>query len=61
MTLYRSRMDKKLYVLSTNHPMKMTGSWLEYMSWEKYRTGDRTSWKEVPRYRNGDFVAVALI
>jgi hypothetical protein len=59
MTIYKSKRDNKLYLLSiSNGGGRYTGSWLECIPYYEYLSDRYNTWKKVPDYKRNDFVAV---
>jgi hypothetical protein len=57
MTIYKSKRDGKLYILSKHSPPKYTGSWIECAEYCFHR-GQISPWKTIPDYKRNDFYIV---
>jgi len=60
MTVFRSKRDGELYLLAICKPPKYTGEWLvsAKFCWSRKQI---SKWKEVPQYKQKDFLKVAKI
>lgn len=61
MTIYRSKRDGLLYVLSICSPWGWIGSWLTYAPYINDSVLGPFQWKKVPGYKMKDFVAISEI